>query len=160
MSATQLPLEPWRRDVAEIAAELDADVRNGLTSAGAADRFARHGRNELDAAEVVPKWRKLLDQFVDPLIYLLLGAVVVSLVAWILEGAEGVPFEVVVISVIVLLNAVLGYVQEARAEQAVAALQRMTATTATVVRDGRDDADRRRPRSCPVTCCCWPRATP
>ena len=139
MSATQLPLEPWRRDVAEIAAELDADVRNGLTSAAAADRLARHGRNELDAAEVVPKWRKLLDQFADPLIYLLLGAVVVSLVAWILEGAEGVPFEVVVISVIVLLNAVLGYVQEARAEQAVAALQRMTATTATIVRDGRDE---------------------
>ena len=87
----------------------------------------------------VPKWRKLLDQFADPLIYLLLGAVVVSLVAWIIEGAEGVPFEVVVISVIVLLNAVLGYVQEARAEQAVAALQRMTATTATIVRDGRDE---------------------
>ena len=139
MSATQLPLEPWRCDVAEVAAELDADVRNGLTAAAAADRLARHGRNELDAAEVVPEWRKLLDQFADPLIYLLLGAVVVSLIAWILEGAEGVPFEVVVISVIVLLNAVLGYVQEARAEQAVAALQRMTATTATIVRDGREE---------------------
>ena len=139
MSATQLPLEPWRRDVAEIATDLDADIRNGLTSAAAADRLARHGRNELDAAEIVPRWRKLLDQFADPLIYLLLGAVVVSLVAWIIEGAEGVPFEVVVILVIVLLNAVLGYVQEARAEQAVAALQRMTATTATIVRDGRDE---------------------
>ena len=45
-----------------------------------------------------------------------------SLVAWIIEGAEEVPFEVVVIVVIILLNAVLGYVQEARAEQAVAAL--------------------------------------
>ena len=59
-----------------------------------------------------------------------------SLVAWIIEGAEDVPFEVVVIVVIIVLNAVLGYVQEARAEQAVAALQRMAAATATVVRDG------------------------
>ena len=52
-----------------------------------------------------------------------------SLVAWILEGGEEVPFEVVVILAIILLNAVLGYVQEARAEQAVAALQRMAAAT-------------------------------
>ncbi|MGE3686877.1 MAG: cation-translocating P-type ATPase [Acidimicrobiia bacterium] len=139
MTATDLPVEPWRRDAADVAAEMDADVRQGLTSADAAGRLARHGPNRLEAADVVPGWRKLLDQFVDPLIYLLLGAVVVSLVAWIIEGAEGVPFEVLVIAVIVLLNAVLGYVQESRAEQAVAALQRMTATTATVVRDGREE---------------------
>src|SRR5690606_32133396 len=51
---------------------------------------------------------------------------------------EGVPFEVIVILVIVVLNAVLGYVQEARAEQAVAALQRMAAATAAVRRDGEE----------------------
>jgi hypothetical protein len=45
------------------------------------------------------------------------AAVVVSLVAWVLEGAEGVPFEVVVISVILLSKAALGFVQEARAER-------------------------------------------
>ena len=61
-----------------------------------------------------------------------------SLVAWVAEGAEGVPYEALVIAVIVVLNAVLGYVQEARAEQAVAALQRMAAATASVVRDGRE----------------------
>ena len=72
------------------------------------------------------------------LIYLLLGAVVVSLVAWVIEGADGVPFEVIVILVIVVLNAVLGHVQEARAEEAVAALQRMAAPTTGVVRDGRE----------------------
>ena len=87
----------------------------------------------------MPTWRKLLAQFADPLIYLLLGAVVVSFVAWILEGREEVPFEVIVILVrSSSLNAVLGYVQEARAEQAVAALQRMAAATAGVVRDGRE----------------------
>lgn len=130
--------EPWRRGAGEVAAEVDADLESGLTTDEAAARRARVGPNQLDAAERVPGWRKLLAQFADPLIYLLLAAVVVSFVAWLIEGAEGAPFEVIVIVVIVVLNAVLGYVQEARAEQAVAALQRMTVATAGVVRDGRE----------------------
>ena len=133
------PVDPWLRDAADVAAELGADLGHGLSSDEAAARLRRFGPNRLEAAAPVPAWRKLLAQFADPLIYLLLGAVVVSLVAWVLEGREGVPFEAIVISVIVVLNAVLGYVQEARAEQAVAALQRMAAATAGVVRDGREE---------------------
>ena len=128
----------WQREAAEVAAELGTDVRRGLTSEEAAARLARHGPNQLDSAVAVPAWRKLAAQFADPLIYLLLGAIVVSLVAWVLEGREEVPFEAIVILVIVVLNAVLGYVQEARAEQAVAALQRMAAATAGVIRDGHE----------------------
>ncbi|MGH9230505.1 MAG: cation-transporting P-type ATPase [Acidimicrobiales bacterium] len=108
-----------------------------MTAAQAAGRLDRVGPNQLEAAEPVPVWRKLAEQFRDPLVYLLLVAVAVSLVAWLLEGAEDVPFEVVVISLILVANALLGYLQEARAEQAVAALQRMAAVTAGVVRDGR-----------------------
>jgi P-type Ca2+ transporter type 2C len=130
--------EPWRRDGAEVAVELGTDVDTGLSTAEAASRLERFGRNELEAAEQVPAWRKLLSQFADPLIYLLIAAVVVSLVAWIAEGAEGVPWDPVVIAVIIVLNGVLGYVQEARAEEAVEALQRMTVASATVVRDGRE----------------------
>ena len=128
--------EPWRREAASVASELGTDLHRGLTSAEAAFRLQRYGPNELDAAIGVPAWRKLLAQFDDPLIYLLLGAVVISVVAWATEGAEGVPYEAIVIAVIVVLNAVLGYAQEARAERAVAALQRMAAATAGVVRDG------------------------
>ena len=102
-------------------------------------RLARFGPNRLEAAERVPAWRKFLGQFADPLIYLLLAAVVVSLVAWVLEGGEAAPYDAIVIAAIVVANAVLGYVQEARAEQAVAALQRMSAATAGVVRDGREE---------------------
>ena len=131
--------DPWRRDVAAVAAELETDVRRGLSSAEAAARLERYRPNELEAAQAVPAWRKLLAQFADPLIYLLLAAVAVSLVAWVGEGREGVPFEAVVIAVIVVLNGVLGYVQEARAEQAVAALRRMAAATAGVLRDGREE---------------------
>ena len=78
----------------------------------------------------MPRWRKLLAQFQDPLVYLLLVAVVVSLVAWLIEGADEVPFEVIVILAVLAANAVLGYAQEARAEQAVAALARMAAAHA------------------------------
>jgi P-type Ca2+ transporter type 2C len=131
--------EAWRRSGSVVAAELGTDVERGLTAVEAAARLARHGPNQLDAAATVPKWHKLLAQFADPLIYLLLGAVVVSFAAWIVEGREEVPFEVIVILFIVVVNAVLGYIQEARAEQAVAALRRMAAATAGVMRDGREE---------------------
>jgi len=128
--------EPWCEDAAAVAERLDTNVDRGLTDGMAAERLDRFGPNQLEAAAPVPAWRKLAEQFRDPLVYLLLAAVAVSLVAWLLEGGEDVPFEVVVISLILVANALLGYVQEARAEQAVAALQRMAAATAGVVRDG------------------------
>ncbi|HEX5696098.1 MAG TPA: cation-transporting P-type ATPase, partial [Acidimicrobiia bacterium] len=130
--------EPWRRSSEEVVADLGTDAERGLTSAEAAARLERHGANRLEATKPVPAWRRFARQFADPLIYLLLAAVAVSLGAWLVEGRQGVPFEVIVILVIVVLNAVLGYVQEARAEQAVAALQRMSAATAGVIRDGRE----------------------
>jgi potassium/sodium efflux P-type ATPase len=133
------PAEPWCRDVSDVATELDTDLQQGLSSTEAASRRERFGPNLLDATPPVPQWRRFLGQFANPLVYLLLVAVVVSLVAWVLDGSHGVPFEAIVIIVIVVLNGVLGYVQEARAEQAVAALQRLAATTAGVVRDGREE---------------------
>ncbi len=128
--------DAWRQDVDELVAAQRTDVRVGLTTSEVGERQAEHGPNILVGNAPVAAWRKFAAQFADPLIYLLFGAVVISFVAWILDGHDGVPFEVLVILVIVLLNAVLGYVQEARAEQAVAALQRMATATAGVVRDG------------------------
>jgi magnesium-transporting ATPase (P-type) len=122
----------------QVAAELGADLEKGLTADEAGARLERYGPNELEHEPGVPAWRRFLAQFTDPLVLLLLGAIAVSFVAWVLEGAEGVPFEALVILAIVVLNAVLGFVQEARAEQAVAALQRMTEAQATVVRDGEE----------------------
>lgn len=126
----------WCQDVAEVVARQATDLDVGLTSAEVAERANTHGPNSLIATVAEPAWQEFAGQFADPLIYLLFGAAVVSFAAWVLEGREGVPFEVLVIAVIVMLNAVLGYVQEARAEQAVAALQRMATVTAGVMRDG------------------------
>ncbi|HEY0954191.1 MAG TPA: cation-translocating P-type ATPase, partial [Roseateles sp.] len=94
------------------------------------------GRNELRAAPPVPTWRRLLDQLRDPLVMLLIAAIGISLLAWVIEGRHGWPVDALVILVIVGLNAVLGLVQEARAESAVAALARITAVTSAVLRDG------------------------
>ncbi len=127
---------PWAEDAVAVAARLDVDPARGLSSDEAATRLESHGPNQLEAEAPVPRWRKLLAQFQDPLVYLLLVAVVVSLVAWLIEGADEVPFEVIVILAVLVANAVLGYAQEARAEQAVAALARMAAASAGVVRDG------------------------
>jgi P-type Ca2+ transporter type 2C len=128
--------EPWLLSVEDVAGKLGVDPGHGLTAAEASERLARFGPNQLAAAKAVPAWRKLLEQLRDPLVYLLIAAVVVSLAAWVFEGARGVPFDALVVSAIVIANAVLGYAEEAKAEQAVAALQRMAATTAGVLRDG------------------------
>jgi P-type E1-E2 ATPase len=65
-----------------------------------------------------------------------LGAIVVALVAWLIEGGEGWPVDAIVIALVVVADAVLGFVQEAKAANAVAALARMTAVRSSVLRDG------------------------
>ncbi|HEY8474820.1 MAG TPA: cation-translocating P-type ATPase [Natronosporangium sp.] len=131
-----MEFEPSVADVPAVARALGTDPEQGLSGDEAARRLAATGPNEIQPAPPEPRWRKWLRQFQDPLIYLLLAAVVISIVAWLAEGADGWPVDAVVIAAIVILNAVLGYVQEAKAEQAVAALRKLTARTATVIRDG------------------------
>jgi len=126
-----------------VAAAFKADVENGLTATEAARRLAQNGPNELRAAPRVPTWRRVLAHFQDPLIYLLLAAVAIALVAWWIEGLadhggnRGWPVDAIVIAAVVLLNGAIGLLQEAKAENAVAALAKMTATTTTVLRDGK-----------------------
>ena len=128
--------DPSVIDAEEVLAALGTDVDQGLTAVEVGNRLTTVGANELRSGTTIPTWRKVLQQFRDPLIYLLFGAIVISLAAWVLEGADGWPYDAIVIAVLVVINAVLGYTQEARAEQAVDALRRMSATTATVLRDG------------------------
>jgi P-type Ca2+ transporter type 2C len=128
--------DPSLADSGDVARSLGADPMSGLTAAEASDRLARAGPNRIDPSAEIPTWRKFVGQFADPLVYLLLAAVVISLAAWMIEGSEGTPYEVIVIAIVVLANAVLGFVQERKAERAVAALQRMAATSASVLRDG------------------------
>jgi Ca2+-transporting ATPase len=127
---------PYRQTAAQVLAGLRTDARSGLTQAEARQRLERFGRNELAAGKPVPEWRKFLAQFTDLLVILLIVAGLVSAILWLYERDSALPYEAFAILAIVLLNAVMGYVQQARAEQAVAALGRMSAAQAKVIRDG------------------------
>jgi Ca2+-transporting ATPase len=120
----------------EVVARLATDPSRGLTAAEAQARLARVGRNELPAAPPMPWWRKVLAQFESPLVLLLLAAGGISLLVWWFEGHHGGPYEALTIFAIVVANAILGFIQEERAEHAVASLAKMTAASAIVVRDG------------------------
>jgi P-type Ca2+ transporter type 2C len=117
----------------EAAARLGTTIDVGLAAAAAAERLGRDGPNELTTTRAVAPWRLLLDQFRNVLIVILLVAVALS-------AALGHAAEATVIGVIVVFAAVLGFVQEYRAERAIEALRRAAAPTAAVLRDGRERA--------------------
>jgi magnesium-transporting ATPase (P-type) len=126
----------YQQTIEEVLATLGTDGRVGLSETEAQARLARCGRNELIAEKPVPGWRKFLAQFENVLIILLLVATAISTALWFYEGESTLPYEAMAIFAVVLLNAVMGYIQESRAEQAVAALRKMSATQANVIRDG------------------------
>ncbi|MCC7326282.1 MAG: cation-translocating P-type ATPase [Burkholderiales bacterium] len=128
--------DPSLFDAEAVARALGTDLEGGLGTDEAAARLVRDGPNELRAAVPIPTWRRILGQVQDPLIYLLLAAVATALAAWLVEGRQGWPVDAIVIALVIVLNGALGYAQEAKAENAVAALAGMTSATCTVLRDG------------------------
>ena len=127
---------PYRISADQALAALGSDARLGLSENEARTRLERHGKNELIAERPVPGWKKLVAQFADPLVILLLVATAISAALWLLERESALPYEAIAILAVVLLNALMGYLQESRAEKAVAALRRMSAAHASVVRGG------------------------
>lgn len=105
----------------------------GLVSEEARRRFEHYGPNELIEKKHKSLWMMFFDQFKDFMIMVLIAAAVVA-------GVIGDPVDTIAIAVIVLLNAVLGFVQEYRAEKAMAALKKLATSSATVIRDGRTES--------------------
>lgn len=130
------PTDYSQNAAAHVVDVLASHAERGLTKAEAARRLAEYGHNRLRAAKAIPVWRRVLALFQDPLVYLLLGAIIIALAAWVIEGRHGWPIDAVVIAMVVLANAILGFVQDAKAANAVAALARMTAANTSVLRDG------------------------
>jgi Ca2+-transporting ATPase len=126
----------YQQECSAVLAALGSDPHRGLSEAEARARLERYGRNELAAEKPKPGWRKFLAQFEDPLVILLLVATGISAGLWAYEREAALPYEAMAIFAVVVLNAGLGYVQESRAETAVAALKRMAAAHANVLRDG------------------------
>lgn len=127
---------PYRQSVNEVLTTLSTDARSGLSEGEAQARLDRYGKNELMAEKPVPAWRKFLAQFQDVLVILLLIATLVSAGMWLYERNSALPYEAIAIFAVVLLNAIMGYIQQSRAEEAMAALRQMTAAQASVIRNG------------------------
>ena len=119
----------YRKSILEAAAELETDLTTGLTHSTAAGRLEKYGPNELQAQQGPTVWQKFLSQLKDFLILLLLGAAVISLFL-------GETSDAIVIFLVVVLNTVLGVVQELKAEKALSALEELTAPLAKVHREG------------------------
>lgn len=136
MARLALPTDPSVAQIEEVAGASGTDLATGLSSAEAASRLDEDGPNTLADTQRESELRRFLRQFADPLVYLLLMALGIAIVAWWAEGADEFPYDAVVIAVVVLANAIIGYVQERRSADAVAALKRMAASQATVLRDG------------------------
>ncbi|HEY5760493.1 MAG TPA: cation-translocating P-type ATPase [Steroidobacter sp.] len=119
----------WHRHSTEETFELLQTSPAGLTHQEAARRREQFGPNEVEAAPGRSAARILLSQFTDLTIVILIGAAIIS-------GMVGELIDTAVIVAIVILNGLIGFVQEMRSERAMAALRAMAAPTATVVRDG------------------------
>jgi Ca2+-transporting ATPase len=110
-------------------------LKSGLSHSEAEARLRRHGPNALPEAPPTSVWRRLLEQFRSPLIYILLFALAVDLIIWYIEGHATWPVESFAIGLILLLNAGLGVYQERKAEAALAHLKALAESSVWVVRD-------------------------
>lgn len=129
---TEHPSPPWHQLTdSEVLKELETDAAAGLSPREAQQRLTDCGPNLLISAERTPWWRMLLAQFQDFMVLVLLGATALSY-------AMGETADAITIVVIVLINALLGFIQEYRAEQSLEALKQLAAPTAKVVREGQE----------------------
>ncbi len=108
----------------------------GLSTEEASSRQEKYGKNKLAEGKKESLIIRFLKQFTDPMTIILIVAAAISGVLAIVEDGEGFA-DVIIIMAVVLINAILGLVQESKAEQAIAALQEIAAATSKVLRDGK-----------------------
>lgn len=122
--------QPHTVDIDDVVNGFDTDIAQGLDSATVAARFASIGPNKLAEARRDPAWKRFANQFRDVLIMILFVAAIVSFAV---SGELKTP---AVVLVVVLLNAIIGFIQENRAEASLDALKKMLTTSSRVRRDG------------------------
>ncbi len=130
------PVPAYQQPADKVIRALGSDARLGLRATEAQARLAHYGRNELASEKPSSAWVKLLAQFKDALVILLLVAAVISATLWLIDRDAALPYEAIAILAVVVMNTLMGYVQQAKAEQAVAALRQMSAAQAHVIRNG------------------------
>ena len=120
----------------DVLAAQSSNAETGLSAAEAASRLASVGPNKLDEEEKTPMWKRFFEQMADPMVIMLLVAAAISVITGFIQGEPEWADAVIILSV-VILNSVLGVVQEAKSEQALEALQEMSAAQSKVMRDGK-----------------------
>lgn len=125
----------YEMTVEETVASFQSDLVSGLSAEEAADRLRLYGPNAFEKAEHKSLWKKFLNQFKSFMIIVLLAAAAISGIVGSLNG-EGFTDTVIILS-IVILNAIVGVMQEAKAEKSLDALEKMSAPHCKVVRDGK-----------------------
>jgi Ca2+-transporting ATPase len=139
MNDEQRPIAWHVLSVAETCQQLGSDAQVGLTDEAASRRLEQYGPNRLEDSRLTSPWKLFLAQFRSLLIIILLIAAVISVVVGLMAGhgrAGAELVDAIAIGAIVLLNAILGFIQEYRAEHALAALKKLVAPHARVVRSG------------------------
>lgn len=127
------PLLWHNKEATEAVSALQTDAGKGLSATEAASRLEQHGPNELPEAQHKSLWKVFAAQFASPLIYILFVASVISF-------AMGHASDAVVILAVVLVNAIIGTIQEGRAEHSMTALRKLSALKVRVMRDGHETA--------------------
>lgn len=120
----------------EVLRSLEVNQSTGLSEQEAAKRLARHGENKLKEKKKRTMLEKFLDQFKDAMILILIGAAIVSFAVALIERHPAEFIEPALILLIVIVNAIMGVMQEGKAEKALEALQSLSSQHARVVRDG------------------------
>ena len=118
--------------------ELESHPSAGLSSAQIPEKLSQFGENKLTEKKKKTNFQRFLDQFKDVMILILLAAAAISFVIAIIEGNPKEFFEPILILLIVIINAIMGVVQESKAEKALDALKSMSAPHARVIRDGKE----------------------
>lgn len=119
-----------------VVKELSTDIVKGLSEAQAAEKHSRFGDNRLQEKKKKSNLQRFADQFKDVMILILIAAAVISFTIACIEGNPREFFEPVLILLIVIMNAVMGVMQESKAEKALDALKGLSAPHARVIRDG------------------------
>lgn len=122
----------------ELIEELDTEIEKGLTQSQVHERLARYGENRLKEKKKKTMLQRFLNQFRDVMILILIAASAVSFIVACTEGELKEFFEPLLILLIVVLNAIMGVMQESKAEKALEALKKMSAPHARVIRDGKE----------------------
>ena len=129
-------LKEYLASAEDVLSEQSTNAETGLTSAEAQARAAKFGPNKLKEEEKTPLWIRFFQQMADPMVIMLIVAAVISAVTGMIQG-ESEWADVIIIMAVVIINSALGVIQEAKSEEALAALQEMSAAQSKVIRDGK-----------------------